>query len=71
MSFRFGFNLSYLEIIFSVNSFDFRESKIKVIEYKRQIKFEIEEKPFVSEIGGKEKVNNKFSCLIGSRPFVG
>ena len=71
MSFRFSFNFSYLEIIFSVNSFDFGESKIKVSEYKRHIEFKVEEKPFVSEIGGKEKVDDKFSCLIGSRPFVG
>jgi len=71
MPFRFGFNFSNFEIIFSVNSFDFRESKIKVIECKRHIKFKVEEKPFVSEIGGKEKVDDKFSCLIGSRPFVG
>ena len=48
------------------------------IEYKPgshtlyEIKFEVkEEKPFISEIGSKEKVNNKFTCLIRSRPFVG
>ena len=71
MPFRFSFNLSYLEIIFSVNSFDFRESNIKVIKYKGYIEFEVKEKPFVSEVRGKEKINDKFSCLIRSRPFIG
>ena len=55
MSFRLGFNFSNLEIIFSVNSFDFRESKIKVIEDRRHIKFEIKEKSFVSEIRNQGK----------------
>jgi len=71
MSFRFSLNFSNFKVVFSINSFDFRESKIKVMKYKRHIKFKVKEKPFVSEIGGKKKVDDKFSCLIGSRPFVG
>ena len=55
MSFRFGFNFSNFKVVFSINSFDFRESKIKVMKYKRHIKFEVEEKPFVSEVRGKER----------------
>ena len=71
ISFRFGFNFSNFKVVFSVNSFDFRESKIKVMKYKRHIEFEIEEKPFVSEIGSKEKIDNKFSCWIRSSFFIG
>ena len=70
MSFRFSFNFSNFEVIFSVNSFDFGESKIKVMKDKRQIKFEIEEKPFVSEIRSKKKKDNKFASFIRSRPSV-
>ncbi len=70
MSFGFGFNFSNFEIIFSVNSFDFGESKIKVGKNKRHIEFEIEEKPFVSEIRSKKKIDNKFGSFIRSRPFV-
>jgi len=69
-SFRFGFNFSNSEIEFSINSFDFGKSKIKVVKDKRQIKFEIEEKPFVSEIRSKEKIDNKFRSLIRSSSFV-
>ena len=71
MSFRFSFNFSNFKIIFSINSFDFRESKIKVLGDKRHIEFEIKEKPLVSEIRRKEEIDNKFRSFIRSRSFVG
>jgi len=70
MPFRFGFNFSNSKIILSVNSFDFGESKIKVRKDKRHIKFEVEEKPFVSEVGSKEEIDDKFRSLKRSSSFV-